>query len=108
MRKKFITLLTATALGLGVLAGCGSGSGTGDTSAQTDTSKSVEITNVSYDPTREFYEAYNALFNDYWYEIRGKHVEIIQSHGGSGGNNDDGFFFHQSIHSLYTTCTDCA
>ena len=31
-----------------------------------------------------------------------------ESHGGSCGNNDDGFFFHQSIHSLYTTCTDCA
>ena len=43
-----------------------------------------ELINVSYDPTREFYEEYNALFNDYWYETHGKHVEIIQSHGGSG------------------------
>ena len=43
-----------------------------------------ELINVSYDPTREFYEEYNALFSDYWYETHGKHVEIIQSHGGSG------------------------
>jgi sulfate transport system substrate-binding protein len=45
---------------------------------------SPELINVSYDPTREFYEQYNALFNDYWYETTGRHVEVIQSHGGSG------------------------
>ncbi|MEI2994686.1 MAG: hypothetical protein V8T24_07395 [Roseburia hominis] len=28
--------------------------------------KEVEITNVSYDPTRELYEAYNALFAEHW------------------------------------------
>lgn len=43
-----------------------------------------ELINVSYDPTREFYEAYNALFDAYWYGQTGKHVEVIQSHGGSG------------------------
>ncbi len=41
------------------------------------------ITNVSYDPTREFYEAYNPLFEKYYKEKRGKEVNIIQSHGGS-------------------------
>lgn len=42
------------------------------------------ITNVSYDPTREFYEAYNPLFEKYYKEKTGKEVNIIQSHGGSG------------------------
>lgn len=30
------------------------------------------ITNVSYDPTREFYEAYNPLFEKYYKEKREK------------------------------------
>lgn len=44
----------------------------------------VSITNVSYDPTRELYEAYNKLFAEHWKEETGEEVEIIQSHGGSG------------------------
>ena len=85
MRKKFITLLTVTALGLGVLTGCGSGRSTDNTSAsQTDTAKSVEITNVSYDPTRELYAAYNELFATHWKEEKGQDVSVVQSHGGSG------------------------
>ena len=85
MRKKFITLLTVTALGLGVLTGCGSGRGTDNTSAsQADTAKSVEITNVSYDPTRELYAAYNELFATHWKEEKGQDVSVVQSHGGSG------------------------
>lgn len=43
------------------------------------------ITNVSYDPTRELYSAYNKLFTSHYMEETGKEVEIIQSHGGSGG-----------------------
>lgn len=44
----------------------------------------VTITNVSYDPTREFYEAYNKLFQS-WYETEhGEPVKVVQSHGGSG------------------------
>ncbi len=46
--------------------------------------KSVEILNVSYDPTREFYTGYNALFKKYWKEKTGQDVVINQSHGGSG------------------------
>ncbi len=45
----------------------------------------IAITNVSYDPTRELYQAYNNIFEDYYKEKTGKIVEIIQSHGGSGG-----------------------
>ena len=44
----------------------------------------VEIINVSYDPTREFYESYNRIFSEYWKEKTGQTVDVIQSHGGSG------------------------
>ena len=46
--------------------------------------KSIEILNVSYDPTREFYEDYNKSFAKYWQEKSGQKVTIKQSHGGSG------------------------
>lgn len=44
----------------------------------------IAITNVSYDPTREFYEAYNKMFIQHYEAETGKKVEVIQSHGGSG------------------------
>ena len=44
----------------------------------------VTITNVSYDPTREFYEKYNQIFEKHYEEQHGKKVDVIQSHGGSG------------------------
>ncbi len=50
---------------------------------KTDSGK-VTITNVSYDPTREFYAAYNELFEQYYKETYGIEVEVKQSHGGSG------------------------
>jgi len=45
---------------------------------------SLEILNVSYDPTRELYEDYNAIFTKHWKEKSGQEVIIRQSHGGSG------------------------
>lgn len=44
----------------------------------------VEILNVSYDPTREFYQEYNSEFARYWYDRTGQVVAVRQSHGGSG------------------------
>lgn len=44
----------------------------------------VEITNVSYDPTREFYQDFNAAFAAYWKKKTGQAVTVAQSHGGSG------------------------
>jgi sulfate/thiosulfate transport system substrate-binding protein len=44
----------------------------------------VELLNVSYDPTRELYEEYNALFAKHWQKQRGETVVVHQSHGGSG------------------------
>ncbi len=46
--------------------------------------KTIELLNVSYDPTREFYKDYNAAFAKYWKARTGQDVEIKQSHGGSG------------------------
>lgn len=45
---------------------------------------SVTLLNVSYDPTREFYEEYNKAFTKYWKAKTGDELTINQSHGGSG------------------------
>jgi sulfate/thiosulfate-binding protein len=44
----------------------------------------VTLLNVSYDPTRELYEALNRAFSAQWLAQSGQQVEIRQSHGGSG------------------------
>lgn len=44
----------------------------------------TELLNVSYDPTRELYQAYNAAFAKHWKAQGGEDVKIQQSHGGSG------------------------
>jgi sulfate transport system substrate-binding protein len=43
------------------------------------------LLNVSYDPTRELYQDFNAAFIKYWKTKTGQTVQIKQSHGGSGG-----------------------
>ena len=42
------------------------------------------LLNVSYDPTRELYQEFNAAFAKHWKEKTGEDVTIQQSHGGSG------------------------
>jgi sulfate/thiosulfate transport system substrate-binding protein len=44
----------------------------------------VELLNVSYDPTRELYQDYNAAFVKHWKAEGGEDLTIKQSHGGSG------------------------
>ena len=44
----------------------------------------VTLLNVSYDPTREFYDDFNAAFANHWEEAHQQKVTIKQSHGGSG------------------------
>lgn len=44
----------------------------------------VTLLNVSYDPTRELYTAYNKVFSQYWKAKSGDNVIVKQSHGGSG------------------------
>lgn len=78
MKRKAITgtLIMAMAF-FAALSGCGKGSKTSD-------NESMELLNVSYDPTREFYAKYNELFSEYWKEETGEEITITQSHGGSG------------------------
>ena len=44
----------------------------------------VTLLNVSYDPTRELYQQYDAAFARYWKSKTGDNVVVRQSHGGSG------------------------
>jgi sulfate transport system substrate-binding protein len=46
--------------------------------------KDIKLLNVSYDPTRELYQDYNAAFARYWKAKTGDDVVVAQSHGGSG------------------------
>lgn len=78
LKRGKILIAASLVVTLGVLTGCGSNN------SKSDKKKSIEITNVSYDPTRELYEEYNKNFQEYWEKKTGQKVEIIQSHGGSG------------------------
>ena len=69
-----IALLSAAVIGLVSFAGCSDSSDV----------ETVTLTNVSYDTTRELYEAYNEIFAQHWNELTGQDIEITQSHGGSG------------------------
>lgn len=46
--------------------------------------KEITLLNVSYDPTRELYQEYNAAFAKYWKAKTGDDVVVKASHGGSG------------------------
>jgi sulfate transport system substrate-binding protein len=46
--------------------------------------KTIELTNVSYDPTRQLYLEINAAFAAQWKAKTGDVVKVRQSHGGSG------------------------
>ena len=82
--KNLLTKVTALAASVILSASVFTGCGIGKTSEDVDYSQPVEITNVSYDPTRELYAAYNELFEKHWKELHGQDVTIVQSHGGSG------------------------
>ncbi len=69
-------------LGRSAIAGLATGVGLGI--AGSASAKSFTLLNVSYDPTRELYEQYNAAFAKYWKAKTGDDVTVNQSHGGSG------------------------
>ncbi|HEY0714279.1 MAG TPA: sulfate ABC transporter substrate-binding protein, partial [Polyangia bacterium] len=71
MRRKSSLLTTAFALLLPAL---------GAAPAFADTT----LLNVSYDPTRELYGAYNKAFANHWKGKTGESLNVKQSHGGSG------------------------
>jgi sulfate transport system substrate-binding protein len=69
--------LTATLAFAATLSACSGG-------AEKKAGNSVELTNVSYDPTRELYQAINPAFAAAWKEKTGQDVTFKMSHGGSG------------------------
>lgn len=44
----------------------------------------ITLLNVSYDPTRELYQEFNAAFAKYWKAKTGDTLTVKQSHGGAG------------------------
>jgi len=74
MRRSFLLSSVASAAALLLL-------GAGPVAAQ---GKPVTLLNVSYDPTRELYQAINVAFAKAWKAKTGQDVTISQSHGGSG------------------------
>lgn len=87
-------LVLALSMVVTVLAGCGgkeapkaekteNTENTENTATQS-APKPVELLNVSYDPTRELYKAFNESFIKYWKNKSGQDVTVKQSHGGSG------------------------
>ncbi|SDB14630.1 sulfate transport system substrate-binding protein [Pseudobutyrivibrio sp. YE44] len=85
MKRRFIALGLVLALTASVTTGCGStSSAAAADSAAGGNKETIELTNVSYDPTRELYAAYNELFAKHYEEEFGQKVEVTQSHGGSG------------------------
>ncbi|WP_052364791.1 sulfate ABC transporter substrate-binding protein [Halotalea alkalilenta] len=46
--------------------------------------ESITLLNVSYDPTRELYQDYNAAFREWYRTQSGDDVTVQTSHGGSG------------------------
>ena len=66
LKRGKILIAASLVVTLGVLTGCGSNN------SESDKKKSIEITNVSYDPTRELYEEYNKNFQEYWEKKTGQ------------------------------------
>lgn len=82
-RPMWRSCLAICLLVAGVVLGFG-GCGGPSSSSGDSTGSSVELLNVSYDPTRELYQDFNAAFVEYWKDKTGQTVTITQSHGGAG------------------------
>src|SRR5262249_40971248 len=78
-----IMRMSSVQLGVGVV-GLGLALGLALGSAVSAAPPPVRLLNVSYDPTREFYQDLNAAFAQQWKAKTGQDVTIEQSHGGSG------------------------
>ena len=82
-----VLLLVASA-GLGACKksdAAGSAPAGSNSAATTEAAKApATLLNVSYDPTRELYQDFNAVFAKYWKDKTGQDVKINQSHGGGG------------------------
>ena len=79
-RRKIFSSALVILTSLSLLTACGNEAESGS-AANGD---SIELLNVSYDPTRELYQEFNEQFSNYWEQEKGQEVVIKQSHGGSG------------------------
>ena len=71
MLDRLLLLATLMAVAMVGLTGCGG-------------NDTANILNVSYDPTRQFYEEFNPLFAEHWKQTSGQALHVRASHGGSG------------------------
>ena len=78
-----LAALILLAAAVPLLAGCGSSTAASGSAADASR-KPVTLLNVSYDPTRELYEEFNADFAKSYLKETGTSVTIEQSHGGAG------------------------
>jgi sulfate transport system substrate-binding protein len=69
---------------LGLLAGASGTLAVGCSQGPASGKEPRSLLNVSYDPTRELYDAINKAFTEEWLKQTGEQVTIRQSHGGSG------------------------
>lgn len=69
-------------LGLSTASACGGGPRTDETAP--GAGPTVDLLNVSYDPTRELYAEFNEAFSRSHEASTGQRVRIQQSHGGAG------------------------
>lgn len=86
-RKTFSGIIAAVIMGMLFITGCSQETNSTSEKSNEDGSKkkgSIELLNVSYDPTRELYQEFNQEFAKYWEKETGQKVTIQQSHGGSG------------------------
>jgi sulfate/thiosulfate-binding protein len=82
------SVLSLVSLSLFALTACGgitsTPAATGTNARSPNEKATVELLNVSYDPTRELYQQFNKAFAAYWKEKAGQTVTVKTSHGGSG------------------------
>ena len=88
MKRSLFLKVLALGLGAGGVLGCRSSSdsspaSTTGTSSAPQAAQSVELLNVSYDPTRELWRGVNEKFVAAYKKETGTDVTIKQSHGGS-------------------------
>lgn len=81
---RLMTAASAAAFAVAVAAAVLTAAGCSKKQAAGTQGKEAGILNVSYDPTRELYRAYNEAFSAYYREKTGVNVTVSQSHGGSG------------------------
>lgn len=67
-----------------VISGCQARSAKESNTPGTADKSPIELLNVSYDPTREFYAEFNAAFAEDWEKNHGQKVTVSPNHAGSG------------------------